>query len=111
MPHERFDDGYFEENRIFERVFRWIETLYRLIQPAKLFYLASDGVAPCAKWRTQRLRRYDNFNFRIVFQPNMIPNLLIFIAIGWMRVNIARAHSMQDAFHQAPSSWSNLKRL
>lgn len=49
-----------EENKrkeIFAGVLNMVETLFRLIQPRELFFLAIDGVAPRAKWNKQRQRR------------------------------------------------------
>lgn len=57
--HERdTDDGQSAvEAEIFDRILTAIETLFRLIRPAKLFFLSIDGVAPRAKWNKQRQRR------------------------------------------------------
>lgn len=54
---EQVDAQFYDELRIFERILRWIETMHRLIRPQKLFFLTVDGVAPRAKWDTQRERR------------------------------------------------------
>lgn len=56
MPLEMVDDTFYTEERIFERVLRYIETLHRIV-PTKVLFLAIDGVAPRAKWATQRDRR------------------------------------------------------
>lgn len=45
------------EAEIFDRTLSAIETLFRLIRPVKLLFLAVDGVAPRAKWNKQRQRR------------------------------------------------------
>lgn len=45
------------EEQIFRDIFHYIETLFRLIQPQKLFFMAVDGVAPRAKMNQQRGRR------------------------------------------------------
>lgn len=57
LPLEPLDAHFYDESRIYERIFRWIETLYRLVRPKKLLFLAIDGVAPRAKFNTQRRRR------------------------------------------------------
>lgn len=45
------------EEQIFRDVFHYIDTLFRLIQPTNLFFMAVDGVAPRAKMNQQRGRR------------------------------------------------------
>lgn len=57
LPLEKVDDDFFSESRIFERILRQIETLHRIV-PSKVLFLSIDGVAPRAKWATQRERRY-----------------------------------------------------
>lgn len=57
LPLEKVDDDFFTEPRIFERILRQIETLHRIV-PSKVLFLSIDGVAPRAKWATQRERRY-----------------------------------------------------
>lgn len=56
LPLEKADEQFLSETRIFERVFRYIETLHRIV-PSRVLFLAIDGVAPRAKWTTQRERR------------------------------------------------------
>lgn len=55
------DDGNIQfritEEQIFLDIFHYIETLFRLIKPQKLFFMAVDGVAPRAKMNQQRGRR------------------------------------------------------
>lgn len=56
------DDGNVQfritEEQIFLDIFHYIETLFRLIKPQKLFFMAVDGVAPRAKMNQQRGRRF-----------------------------------------------------
>nr|XP_018918254.1 PREDICTED: 5'-3' exoribonuclease 1 [Bemisia tabaci] len=52
-PHFRIT-----EDKIFQDIFKYIEVLFRLIQPRKLFFMAVDGVAPRAKMNHQRGRRF-----------------------------------------------------
>ncbi|XP_012251889.2 5'-3' exoribonuclease 1 isoform X2 [Athalia rosae] len=46
------------EEKIFRDIFHYIEILFRMIQPQKLFFMAVDGVAPRAKMNQQRGRRF-----------------------------------------------------
>ncbi|XP_016845549.1 5'-3' exoribonuclease 1 isoform X1 [Nasonia vitripennis] len=46
------------EETIFKNIFHYIEILFRIIQPQKLFFMAVDGVAPRAKINQQRGRRF-----------------------------------------------------
>ncbi|XP_044753011.1 5'-3' exoribonuclease 1 isoform X2 [Coccinella septempunctata] len=46
------------EEKIFEDIFHYIEALFRMIKPLKVFFMAIDGVAPRAKMNQQRGRRF-----------------------------------------------------
>ncbi|XP_046395916.1 5'-3' exoribonuclease 1 [Ischnura elegans] len=46
------------EESIFKNIFHYVEILFRMIQPQKLFFMAVDGVAPRAKLNQQRGRRF-----------------------------------------------------
>ncbi|KAJ8916294.1 hypothetical protein NQ315_016435 [Exocentrus adspersus] len=52
-PHFRIT-----EEKIFKDIFHYIEVLFRMIRPQKLFFMAVDGVAPRAKMNQQRGRRF-----------------------------------------------------
>lgn len=52
-PHFRIT-----EERIFKDIFHYLEILFQIIKPRKLFFMAVDGVAPRAKMNQQRGRRF-----------------------------------------------------
>uniref|UniRef100_A0A2P2I0F3 5'-3' exoribonuclease 1-like n=1 Tax=Hirondellea gigas TaxID=1518452 RepID=A0A2P2I0F3_9CRUS len=52
-PHFRIT-----EEQIIKDIFHYIEVLFRMIQPQKVFFMAIDGVAPRAKMNQQRGRRF-----------------------------------------------------
>ncbi|XP_026681598.1 5'-3' exoribonuclease 1 isoform X1 [Diaphorina citri] len=58
--HPNDNDPHFRitEKQIFQDIFHYIEILFRMIQPKKLFFMAIDGVAPRAKMNQQRGRRF-----------------------------------------------------
>ena len=59
--HPNDDDPHFRitEEKIIADIFHYIEVLFRMIQPRKVFFMAIDGVAPRAKMNQQRGRRFD----------------------------------------------------
>ena len=61
--HPNDDDPHFRitEEKIIADIFHYIEVLFRMIQPRKVFFMAIDGVAPRAKMNQQRGRRFDNY--------------------------------------------------
>ncbi len=58
--HPNDDNGQFRitEEVIFQGIVDYIETLFRIIRPRELFYMAVDGCAPRAKMNQQRARRF-----------------------------------------------------
>lgn len=58
--HPNDDDVHFRisDDKIFTDVFHYLEVLFRIIKPRKVFFMAVDGVAPRAKMNQQRGRRF-----------------------------------------------------
>ncbi len=55
------------ENKMINNVIIYLEKLIELAEPKKGIYLAIDGVAPVAKMKQQRLRRYKSVNDKKLF--------------------------------------------
>ncbi|XP_074599461.1 5'-3' exoribonuclease pacman [Brevipalpus obovatus] len=58
--HPCDDDVHFRlpEDQIIQDIFSYIECLFNIIKPKKIFFMAVDGVAPRAKMNQQRGRRF-----------------------------------------------------
>lgn len=58
--HPNDEDVHFRisEEKIFADIFHYLEVLFRIIKPLKVFFMAVDGVAPRAKMNQQRGRRF-----------------------------------------------------
>ncbi|XP_036369646.1 5'-3' exoribonuclease 1 isoform X4 [Octopus sinensis] len=58
--HPEDDNPHFRitEEDIFIHIFQYIEFLFQMIKPCKVFFMAIDGVAPRAKMNQQRGRRF-----------------------------------------------------
>ena len=74
--HPNDDDPHFRitEEKIIADIFHYIEVLFRMIQPRKVFFMAIDGVAPRAKMNQQRGRRFDQnlYSPRIFFAAHVL---------------------------------------
>jgi 5'-3' exonuclease len=66
QPNENVDINKLE-NKMINNVITYLEKLINIAEPKKGIYLAIDGVAPVAKMKQQRLRRYKSINDKRVF--------------------------------------------
>lgn len=71
------------EEQMFRDILHYIDTIFHMIKPRKLFFMAVDGVAPRAKMNQQRSRRFVIF-IRITFrlQKSKISNHIFWLV--WM---------------------------
>jgi len=58
VNNEENSESNITEEEIFRNIFHYIDFLFRMIKPKKVFYMAVDGVAPRAKMNQQRARRF-----------------------------------------------------
>lgn len=72
--HPNDNDPHFRmtEEKMMQDIFHYIEVLFRLIQPKKLFFMAIDGVAPRAKMNQQRSRRFRSAREAVVADQKAI---------------------------------------
>jgi 5'-3' exonuclease len=54
----------FIEEKMLEEIENYIDYLVNFVKPTKMIYIAIDGVAPCAKIKHQRSRRYKSIKYR-----------------------------------------------
>jgi 5'-3' exonuclease len=55
------------ENKMINNVIEYLEKMITIVKPTKCIYIAIDGVAPVAKMKQQRLRRFKSINDKKVF--------------------------------------------
>ena len=72
------------ENKMMEEVLIYLEKMIKYVDPKKGVYIAIDGVAPVAKIKQQRSRRFKSVHDRILWQ------------------NIKKKHNKE-----VPNSWNN----
>lgn len=67
------------EEQMFRDILHYIDTLFHMIQPRKLFFMAVDGVAPRAKMNQQRSRRYEYSLISLFLDAFKWPRFDIFV--------------------------------
>ncbi len=55
------------ENKMMNNVIEYLEKMIAIVNPKKCIYIAIDGIAPVAKMKQQRLRRFKSINDKKVF--------------------------------------------
>jgi len=72
--HPNDDDIHFRisEEQIIKDIFNYIEFLFNIIKPKKVFFMAVDGVAPRAKMNNQRGRRFKSAQEAMIKQQEAI---------------------------------------
>lgn len=64
ISHEKLEKI---EKKMMQNVITYLEKTISIAKPRKGIYLAIDGVAPVAKMKQQRLRRYKSINDKVLF--------------------------------------------
>ena len=64
-PHSNDHDKL--EDKMIKQCIKYLDEVINFINPTKEVYIAIDGVAPVAKMKQQRQRRYKSVNDKILF--------------------------------------------
>ena len=62
--YSNWHDTNFIENKMLDEIEKYIDYLVLNVKPTKMLYIAVDGVAPCAKIKQQRMRRFKSIKYR-----------------------------------------------
>jgi 5'-3' exonuclease len=63
-----FKDKYKLETKMIENILKYLKFIIDYVDPKKVIYIAIDGVAPVAKIKQQRMRRYKSAKDRYTFE-------------------------------------------
>ena len=95
------------ENKMIENVIIYLEKLISIAEPKKGIYIAIDGVAPVAKMKQQRMRRYksihDNELFNKIKTKHNIP-----IPYFWNNSAITPGTKFMKKLTQHLTEWSTM---
>ncbi len=58
-----FPDKDFIEEKMLDEIIKYIDFLILFTGPKEMLYIAIDGVAPCAKIKQQRMRRFKSIKY------------------------------------------------
>lgn len=99
------------EEKIFIRIFEYLDVIFKFVQPKKLFFIAVDGVSPCAKTNSQRgglfsSYRVDDEQVRIL---TTIPATFECVCTCRNLVFLWNRSLIRARLNQAQSSWHNYK--
>jgi len=98
------------ENKMIEQVLQYIDTLINYVDPKKGIYLAIDGVAPVAKIKQQRYRRFKSVHDKVFFdsikEKHNKP-----ISKFWNNSAITPGTDFMERLHHKILIWIKTKKL
>lgn len=85
--HPNDDDVHFRisEDKIFADIFHYLEVLFRIIKPRKVFFMAVDGVAPRAKMNQQRGRRFRCVHYHHFLSLGLVHSVVHSVSVKRLR--------------------------
>jgi len=98
------------ENKMIDKVLEYIEEITEYVKPKKGIYIAIDGVAPVAKIKQQRSRRFKSVHDKDMFNNirkkynKPIPN-------GWNNSAITPGTEFMEKLHKKIVSWSEKQKI
>lgn len=92
------------ENKIIEKVLNYLELIIKKINPSKLIYIAIDGVAPMAKIKQQRLRRFKYMYDKNIYKYYANKHKVLFKAF-WNTSSITPGTKFMDKLNNAINNW------
>tara|TARA_B110000208_G_scaffold121427_1_gene148264 strand:- start:271 stop:1965 length:1695 start_codon:yes stop_codon:yes gene_type:complete len=96
------------ESKMITNCLEYLEYIIRYVDPSKLVYISIDGVAPYAKVKQQRLRRFKSAKDAILFN-NLKKKYKKPIYSNWTNSSITPGTVFMDKLHKALKNFINEK--
>merc|ERR1711871_440790 len=98
------------EKKMMNQVIEYIDTLVKYVDPKKTVYLAIDGVAPAAKIKQQRYRRFKSVHDRELFD-NIKKKHNKPVTKFWNNSAITPGTEFMERLHYKVLAWAQKKNL